>query len=85
MLELGKASVIEGGSMFNRILRLMKMHDKVKVIHYYREANTCAEALAKVGVEPVVSLEFRVYFLGFIREFFVLNGPGSSAPRLVSL
>lgn len=41
------------------ICRLIELHGEVKVVHSYREANKCVDALANVGC----SLELNSIFL----------------------
>lgn len=51
MLKSRQATNMDRYSLVKQILHLMKMFEEVKVAHTYREANLCANALAKFGVE----------------------------------
>ncbi|XP_058746677.1 NADPH-dependent alpha-keto amide reductase-like [Vicia villosa] len=48
-IEKGQAKAGEGRSLIRRIRKITDLHNTAKLEHTYREANRCADALAKFG------------------------------------
>lgn len=50
LLKTGKIINNDGISLVNGIFHLMRDHEKVKVVHTYRETNMCVNVLAKIDL-----------------------------------
>lgn len=49
---------VHSHGMLLQIYKLMDAHEEVLVTHIYQEANQCANALARGGVDRLDDLEF---------------------------
>jgi hypothetical protein len=74
-----------GVALLEGITRLLEFEWEVKVTHSYREANTCADALANIGCSLGTDTTFFEECPSQINHLFVANKMGLLASRLIML
>ncbi|PNX95557.1 ribonuclease H [Trifolium pratense] len=79
----GRTQGADGYAIVKKIRRLLKMDWNVKILHEYREANKCADALANIGCNldhEVIFYEACPMEIGYI---LLADQLGISTPRLI--
>ncbi|GAU30840.1 hypothetical protein TSUD_267600 [Trifolium subterraneum] len=83
VISTEKTQGAEGFAIVNKIHRLLKMDWNVIIVHEYREANKCADALTNIGC----NLEREVIYYEDcpeeIRNILVADEMGITTPRLI--
>lgn len=68
--------------MIKQIHKLIKMQEEVKVVHSYRQANSCANALVKAGIDSMHEMVFRDNASDFTKSMVDLDAKWTLFPRL---
>lgn len=74
---------MDGYSLLLHIFKLMDSHEELKVKHEYRETNQCVNALARVGLAIIGSLNFSDFVPDCIKRFIEMDENGTSFPRVI--
>jgi ribonuclease HI len=85
MIMHGGTSSALGFSLVKSIRRLLDDRWDVKILHSYREANKCADALASMGCILDCNIVFFETCPSSIRNLFSADVMGFSTPRLIAL
>jgi len=72
-------------SLVQKIRRLLQMAWEVKVQHSYRDANTCADALANIGCSMGSTLMIYKSCSTQLRHLLVADQMGVPQPRMINL
>ncbi|PNX97917.1 ribonuclease H [Trifolium pratense] len=83
VITAGKATSADGYAIVRKIRRLLLMDWNVKVLHEYREANKCADALANTGCILDLELIFYQECPMEIRNILLADELGISTPRII--
>ncbi|GAU25355.1 hypothetical protein TSUD_216930 [Trifolium subterraneum] len=82
-IHTGRVNGAIGYSLIKRIRSMLDMAWNIEIMHEYREANTCADALARIGC----SLEHDMIFYddcpATIREVMLADELGMTTPRMI--
>lgn len=82
-LKLGVSRDMKGYTMVKKIHNLMKMHKDVRVVHSYREENTCADTLIKERINSLHQIVFREEAPNFINSLIERDTRGTVFPTMV--
>jgi ribonuclease HI len=85
VIRVGATSSAMGVALLEGIGRLLEFEWEVKVTHSYREANTCADALANIGCSLGTDTTFFEECPSQINHLLVANKMGLLASRLIML
>lgn len=80
--QMGSTS---GWSLLREIRKLLRLVWEVKVVHVYREANRCADAMAALGATPSQGLIIYENPPESVGRLVLADMMGAFAPRLVVL
>jgi ribonuclease HI len=84
-LKNNNSGSIMGCSLMKRIRNLLDGPWEIRIIHVFREANRCADALANMGSEGYSGIEVFVSPPSKVRQIVDEDARGVSFPRLISV
>ncbi|MCI00562.1 non-LTR retroelement reverse transcriptase-like [Trifolium medium] len=85
VIRAGVITSVMGVALLEGIGRLLELDWEVKLAHAYREANTCADALANIGCSLGTDTTFFEECPSQISHLLSTDQMGLLSPRLISL
>lgn len=76
---------VSGAALVNRIRALLSLYWEVRFSHCYREANSCADAMASIGCNQEVILCLYEFPPAIVSPLWLADFIGVSTPRVISV
>jgi L1 cell adhesion molecule like protein len=84
-LQSDKDGSVVGWRVIHEIKRLLAMEWEVRICHSYREANTCADALANLGCDHEPGMRVYEQCPAWLSSLLLADAMGITTPRVISL
>jgi ribonuclease HI len=84
-IKSGATTSVIGISLIRSICRLVNQAWEVKIAHSYREANSCADALANIGCSLHLNIVYFDECPSQIRHLIFADSRGITSPRLIPM
>ncbi|KAK2448416.1 heat shock 70 kDa protein [Trifolium repens] len=79
----GTSGSVMGGALMKKIRSLMNGAWEIRIIHVFREANRCADALADMGCDGISGIAFFASPPSRVRQIVEDDARGVCCPRLI--
>ncbi|GAU12737.1 hypothetical protein TSUD_122290 [Trifolium subterraneum] len=84
-IKTGVTTSVNGNSLLRSICRLLEQEWEVKIAHSYREANSCADALANIGCSLHLNIVYFDECPDQVKHLISADSRGITSPRFIPL